>query len=229
MARQIVIALIQFYRIFLSPLKNILTFGHGVCRFHPTCSQYAVEAIRTHGVFLGLKLAIKRLLRCHPWGGFGEDQVPSRLMNSDEKWMKLAIKLAKKGVGQTAPNPIVGAVVVSENKLLGSGYHEKAGSPHAEPNAISDAISNGFSTDGATIYVTLEPCSTTGRTPPCTDAIIRAGLKRVVIGNLDPNPLHNGIAIEILKKSGIEVEIASQQLQKTCFDLNPEFNSSFQK
>lgn len=225
--RWLPIFLIRVYRVCLSPIKNFFTFGYGVCRFHPSCSQYALESFQKYGVILGFKLTLKRLSKCHPAGGFGLDPVPTFKMIEDQKWMNLAIKLARKGIGKTDPNPIVGAVIVFENTLLGSGYHQKAGAPHAEPNAIKDALERGFSTEGATIYVTLEPCSTTGKTPPCTEAIIQAGIKRVVIGTHDPNPLHKGKAKSILQRSGIEVEFSTEPIQTTCFRLNPQFNKSF--
>lgn len=118
----------------------------------------------------------------------------------DEVWMREAIAMAEKGVGLTRPNPPVGAVVVKGGKLVGRGFHAKAGGPHAEVVALRDA---GAKAKGATLYVTLEPCCTHGRTPPCTDAIIAAGIDRVVYGCVDPNPAHAGRADAILKKAGI--------------------------
>ena len=110
----------------------------------------------------------------------------------DARWMKLAIELAGKGLGLTSPNPCVGAVIVHKDQIIGSGFHEKAGLPHAERNAIADGIAKGnvglF--PDSTLYVTLEPCSTTGKTPPCTEAIMKHGFKRVVYGSEDPNPGH---------------------------------------
>lgn len=129
-------------------------------------------------------------------------------MNVHEKYMCLAVKLAKKAEGMTSPNPIVGAVIVRNNKIIGKGYHKKAGLPHAEINAIKQA---GNRTKGATLYVSLEPCDHFGRTPPCTEAIINSGIKRVVIGMKDPNPLNNGRGIRRLKKHGIDVVISSLQ------------------
>lgn len=121
----------------------------------------------------------------------------------DSKWMKKAVNLARKGQGRTAPNPPVGAVIVRNGKLIGSGWHRKAGTDHAEIIAIKKA---GVYAKGATLYVTLEPCSTTGRTGPCTAAVISAGIKRVVIGSIDPNPKHKGRGLSILKKAGIAVD-----------------------
>lgn len=222
----LLIALIVVYQKVLSPLKNVVTLGHGVCRYHPTCSQYAIGAIRSHGPFRGLVLAIKRIGRCHPWGGFGNDPVPPA-MKEDEKWMQLAIDQALKGKGMTAPNPIVGAVVVRDGQLLGAGFHEKAGLPHAEPNAIMAVNDANESCEEATLYVTLEPCSTTGRTPPCTEAIINAGISRVIIGTHDPNPDHSHKAGSILEKHGVSVVYGI--LEDHCRDLNPDFNARFSR
>ena len=122
--------------------------------------------------------------------------------------MHLAITEAKKSIGLTSPNPPVGAVLVKEGKLLGKGWHTRAGQPHAEREAIADALKTYPATflSGATIYVTLEPCCSHGRTPPCTDAIIQAGITRVVYGARDPNPKHAGRADDLLMRSGIQVE-----------------------
>ncbi len=129
-------------------------------------------------------------------------------MTDDEKWMRLALKLARKGIGKTSPNPNVGAVVVKNGRLIGKGYHKKFGGPHAEVFALKEA---GEAAHGATIYVTLEPCFHFGKTPPCVDLIIARGLKRVVIATPDPNPLVNGKSIQKLKKSGIEVTVGIEQ------------------
>jgi diaminohydroxyphosphoribosylaminopyrimidine deaminase / 5-amino-6-(5-phosphoribosylamino)uracil reductase len=137
----------------------------------------------------------------------------------DKNYMTIAISLAKRGWGKTSPNPMVGAVIVKNNKIIGKGYHKCAGKAHAEINAISDAgIAN---CEGSTIYVTLEPCSTTGKTPPCTDAIISAKFAKVVIGCLDANPLHAGNAVDILKKTGIEVVVGIEE--DVCKKLNAPF------
>lgn len=128
--------------------------------------------------------------------------IRSNGMNPDEKYMSLAIELAKKAEGRTSPNPIVGSVIVKNNKIIGRGYHKKAGLPHAEVNALRQA---GAAAKGATLYITLEPCNHYGRTPPCTDAIIKSALKRVVIAMWDPNPINNGSGIRKLKRRGIKV------------------------
>ena len=115
---------------------------------------------------------------------------------SDSLWMLLAIDEARKGVGFTSPNPVVGAVIVKGEELLGKGWHTRAGKPHAEREAIAEVLKNHEEAvlKGATIYVTLEPCSTQGRTPPCTQGILDVGIGRVVYGAEDPNPAHAGLA-----------------------------------
>lgn len=136
--------------------------------------------------------------------------------------MNEALALAKLGWGRTNPNPMVGAVVVSpEGRIIGRGYHVRAGEAHAEVNAIQDALRHAGSCQECTIYVTLEPCSTTGRTPPCTKAIIENGFKRVVIGALDPNPRHAGKGVEILEGAGIEC--VTGVCQEECVELNRPF------
>ena len=111
------------------------------------------------------------------------------LTPEDEKFMQLAIKEAYKGKGKTLPNPAVGAVIVKDGKVVSTGYHERAGLPHAESIAIEKA---GEKAKGATLYVTLEPCNHYGKTPPCSEKIIKAGIKRVVVGIRDPNPIASG-------------------------------------
>lgn len=137
---------------------------------------------------------------------------------SYRKFMSLAISLAKRGWGSTSPNPMVGAVLVRNGKIIGKGYHRRAGEAHAEINALRSA---GRKTRNSTLYVTLEPCSTFGRTPPCTDAIISAGIKKVVIGCLDPNPRHSGKGVRILKDARIEV--VENVLEDECLELNESF------
>jgi len=121
------------------------------------------------------------------------------------RFMERAIDLSRYGKYDARPNPLVGAVIVKSGKIIGEGYHEKFGGPHAEINAITSAKE---SVEGATMYVTLEPCSHYGKTPPCADRIICEGFSKVVIGMADPNPLVNGKGIEKLKNAGIEVEVA---------------------
>jgi diaminohydroxyphosphoribosylaminopyrimidine deaminase/5-amino-6-(5-phosphoribosylamino)uracil reductase len=120
--------------------------------------------------------------------------------------MRLALRLARRGYGATSPNPMVGAVLVKGGQIIGRGWHRRAGLPHAEIEALHDAQKRGHSPRGATLYVTLEPCCTHGRTPPCTAAIIAAGIRRIVIGTTDPNPQHAGKGFKILRRAGIEVE-----------------------
>lgn len=117
-------------------------------------------------------------------------------------YMRRALSLAEKARGFTEPNPLVGAVIVKDGKIVGEGYHKKAGTPHAEVNALSDALQHAM---GATMYVTLEPCSHYGKTPPCAKALVRAGIKEVFIALEDPNPLVNGKGIRILEEAGIHV------------------------
>lgn len=128
-------------------------------------------------------------------------------MISDDHWMQLAIAEAKNGIGLTAPNPAVGAVIVKDDILLGKGWHRRAGEPHAEREAIADVLAShpGEVMNGATIYVTLEPCSTQGRTPPCTQGILDHGIRRVVYGAKDPNPQHVGRARTLLEDAGVSV------------------------
>lgn len=135
-----------------------------------------------------------------------------------EKYMHLAIQLAKKGYGYVNPNPVVGAVIVKDCKIIGQGFHEKYGAPHAEPNAIASCTE---SPEGATLYVTLEPCSHHGKTPPCTEAILKSGIRRVVIGSTDPNPLVADQGIVRLKQHGINV--TQGILKHACDELNQVF------
>jgi len=121
---------------------------------------------------------------------------------NDEFWMRQAFELARRAEGLTRPNPPVGAVVVARGRMVGAGYHRRAGGPHAEVYALRAA---GALARGATLYVTLEPCSTWGRTPPCTAAVIRAGVRRVVFAVADPNPRHAGRGRAILRRAGIAV------------------------
>ena len=132
--------------------------------------------------------------------------------------MNLALDLARKSEGQTNPNPLVGAVIVKSGKVVAKGYHEKAGLPHAEAIALNKA---GTKARGADLYVNLEPCCHHGRTPPCTEAIISAGIKRVILGIRDPNRLVNGRGIRFLRKQGVEVVIGV--LRRDCHKINEHF------
>lgn len=124
---------------------------------------------------------------------------------TDEAAMQLALAEARRGIGLTSPNPSVGAVIVRDGEVLGKGFTQPPGGPHAEIEALRKSISAGHNVVGATIFVTLEPCSTFGRTPPCVEALISAGLGRVVWGSEDPNPLHQGRARDLLETAGIPV------------------------
>ncbi len=135
-------------------------------------------------------------------------------------YMELAIKQALKAKGKTSPNPLVGALVVKDGRIIGKGYHEKAGLPHAEIIALEEA---GKNAKGGTVYVTLEPCTHFGRTPPCVDRIVQAGIKHVVIGMIDPNPVNNGKGVDILRTQGVTVEVGY------CEDKLRSMNEAFIK
>lgn len=139
----------------------------------------------------------------------------------DVKFMRLALREAAKGIGRTSPNPAVGAVIVKGGRVIAKGWHRCAGGAHAEVEALR-SLKVPRRARGATIYVTLEPCCTHGRTPPCTDAIAVAGIRRVVVGATDPNPRHAGRAFSILKKAGIAVTTGI--LAEECAALNAGFN-----
>jgi diaminohydroxyphosphoribosylaminopyrimidine deaminase/5-amino-6-(5-phosphoribosylamino)uracil reductase len=124
---------------------------------------------------------------------------------SDFTFLLQALRLAARGRGKTSPNPMVGAVLVKRGAVIGSGWHRRAGLPHAEIEALRDCERRGHSARGATLYVTLEPCCTHGRTPPCTEAILAAGIRRVVVAAKDPNPSHAGRGFKLLRRAGIEV------------------------
>ena len=141
---------------------------------------------------------------------------------SETHFMGLALSLARRAYGQTSPNPMVGAVLVKNGKIIGQGWHRRAGKPHAEIEALRDAQNKANDPKDATLYVTLEPCSTRGRTPPCTDAIVVAGIRRVVAAAPDPNPLHAGRAFGILRCAGIGV--THSVLAKEAMRLNEAFN-----
>lgn len=141
-------------------------------------------------------------------------------LDLDEKFMRLALAQARKGIGHVSPNPAVGAVLVQAGRVIATGYHRASGLPHAEVECLGAARERSLGK--ATLYVTLEPCSTTGRTPPCTTAIARSGLKRVVIGAIDKNPAHRGRAVQELREAGIEV--STGVLAEDCDRLNKAFN-----
>jgi diaminohydroxyphosphoribosylaminopyrimidine deaminase/5-amino-6-(5-phosphoribosylamino)uracil reductase len=170
--------------------------------------------------------------------------VKSNRHHSDHQgFLRTALHLARRGYGQTSPNPMVGAVLVKGGRIIGRGWHRRAGLPHAEIEALLDARRRGNKVRGATLYVTLEPCCTHGRTPPCTEAILAAGIKRVVAGTADPNPKHAGRGFDILQRAGINVECwhgaspdlwpagrqpvvpsSAQKVAQECERLNEVFN-----
>ena len=139
-------------------------------------------------------------------------------MQRNNIFMKEALNLARKADGRTSPNPMVGAVVVKNGRVLGRGYHRKAGGPHAEITALKEAKKKAAGSD---LYVNLEPCDHFGKTPPCTDAIISSGVKNVIVGMRDPNPLNNGRGIRRLKKHGVKV--TENILKKESEELNRAF------
>ena len=136
--------------------------------------------------------------------------------------MRRALQLARRGFGGTSPNPMVGAVIVRNGAILAEGFHKRAGEAHAEVNAITSARRAGTDIRGATLYVTLEPCSTFGRTPPCTSAIIESGISEVFVGAMDPNAKHAGRGFELLRKAGLRVRHGL--LAEECTRLNEAFN-----
>lgn len=135
------------------------------------------------------------------------------IKRTDEYYMGLALKLALKAKGKTSPNPLVGSLVVKAGRIVGRGFHAKAGLAHAEVIALDKA---GNKARGATLYVTLEPCAHTGKTPPCVNRIIESGIKEVVVGMIDPNPLNNGRGLMLLKQNNIKVKVGflEDQLRK---------------
>ncbi len=141
---------------------------------------------------------------------------------SDTKYMSLAVSLAKRAEGVTTPNPLVGAVLVREGRVIGKGYHKRSGLPHAEIEAIFDAEKRGNVVNGSTLYVTLEPCCHTDkRTPPCVNSIIDKGISNVIVGTLDPNPKVSGRGIELLKKRGLKVRVGVAE--EACKIINEAF------
>jgi diaminohydroxyphosphoribosylaminopyrimidine deaminase/5-amino-6-(5-phosphoribosylamino)uracil reductase len=139
-------------------------------------------------------------------------------MANDEQYMRLALKLARKGLGKTSPNPMVGAVIVKDGRIIGEGYHHAFGLDHAEVDALKKAKE---SVAGTTLYVTLEPCRHYGKTPPCTDAIIKSKIGRLVIGMLDPDPRMKGESIKLLNQKGIKTTVGV--LEADCLALNEKY------
>lgn len=140
----------------------------------------------------------------------------------DRRCMRRALTLARRALGDTSPNPLVGAVITRGSRILAEGWHHRAGQPHAEIEALRQLAARGLSARGATLYVTLEPCCTHGRTPPCTDAILAAGFRRVVVAATDPNPRHAGRAFPLLRDAGITVDAGL--LAEASATLNADFN-----
>jgi diaminohydroxyphosphoribosylaminopyrimidine deaminase / 5-amino-6-(5-phosphoribosylamino)uracil reductase len=136
-----------------------------------------------------------------------------------ESMMRWAIALALEGAGRTSPNPVVGAVVVKGGRIVGEGFHQRAGTPHAEVHALRAA---GKRARGADLYVTLEPCCHEGRTPPCVEAIVAAGVRRVIVGTRDPNPIVHGRGIRLLRRAGIRV--VEGVLEESCRAINEAYN-----
>jgi diaminohydroxyphosphoribosylaminopyrimidine deaminase/5-amino-6-(5-phosphoribosylamino)uracil reductase len=151
----------------------------------------------------------------------GPFPVPGELLEADEKAMALAIQLAMTGVGLSSPNPPVGCVLMKEGRILGQGVHTQAGGPHGEIVALQDAADRGEAVQGATAYVTLEPCCHHGRTGPCTEALLQAGIARVVVGVRDPNPRVDGGGLAILQAHGIEIR--EGVLREACTRLHAPF------
>src|SRR5687767_5800262 len=140
--------------------------------------------------------------------------------DTDRAHMARAIELAQRGLGRVSPNPVVGAVIVRDGEVVGEGWHGEYGGPHAEVNAIADAAGD---VRGATMYVTLEPCCHEGKTPPCTDAIIDAGIARVVVGSDDPTEKASGRGLGILRDEGVEIDVADGELAARARLLSQAF------
>jgi diaminohydroxyphosphoribosylaminopyrimidine deaminase/5-amino-6-(5-phosphoribosylamino)uracil reductase len=139
-------------------------------------------------------------------------------MDIDERFMKKVIRLARRGLGSTSPNPVVGALIVKDDQIISSGYHKRAGAPHAEIVALSKA---GERTRGSSLYVNMEPCNHYGRTPPCTGAILESGVRKIVVGMPDPNPHVTGGGCEFLRSKGVEVKCGV--LEEECTRLNEAY------
>ncbi len=153
-------------------------------------------------------------------GGYSQsnDNIGDRVSEFDRSMMQKCLELARQALGKTAPNPLVGAVVVKDGEIIGTGFHPGAGQPHAEVFALREA---GEQAKGATVYVSLEPCNHYGRTPPCSEALVKAGVEKVVVGMVDPNPRVAGGGIERLRSAGIEVVVGVEE--EACRQLNEAF------
>jgi diaminohydroxyphosphoribosylaminopyrimidine deaminase/5-amino-6-(5-phosphoribosylamino)uracil reductase len=145
------------------------------------------------------------------------------LTAADHEYLARSIELAEFGIGRVHPNPMVGALIVRDEKVLGEGWHEECGGPHAEVNAIADATAAGADVAGATLYVSMEPCCHHGKTPPCTDAVIAAGLSRVVVASDDPSEKASGRGLGILRDEGIEVDVADGEIAARARLVNQAF------
>lgn len=152
------------------------------------------------------------------------------LQDVDSIYMRRAAELARLGLCNTSPNPHVGAVIVCDGRIIGEGFHRRIGEGHAEVNAITSVKTADIPLlSRSTIYVTLEPCSHYGKTPPCAKLIVDKGLRRVVIGSTDPSPKVNGKGIAMLRAAGIEVDVLSGKVADECRELNPQFNARYVK
>jgi diaminohydroxyphosphoribosylaminopyrimidine deaminase/5-amino-6-(5-phosphoribosylamino)uracil reductase len=152
-------------------------------------------------------------------GGYlNNDNIDDRVSEFDRAMMQKCLELARQALGKTAPNPLVGSVIVKDGEIIGTGFHPGAGQPHAEVFALREA---GEQAKGATIYVSLEPCNHYGRTPPCSEALVKAGVAKVVVGMVDPNPRVAGAGIERLRSAGIEVVVGVEE--EACRQLNEAF------
>lgn len=147
-------------------------------------------------------------------------------MTTDELYMRRVLELAEQGRAKVSPNPMVGCIIVKDGQIIGEGWHHEYGKPHAERNAVDNVVDPGL-ISGSTVYINLEPCSHFGKTPPCSDLLIRHQVKRVVISNIDPNPLVDGGGIKKLRQAGIEVTIGT--LQQEGEALNHTFFKAMRK
>ncbi|GLJ49769.1 hypothetical protein SUGI_1056890 [Cryptomeria japonica] len=155
---------------------------------------------------------------CARSGGFTVAPLPQGATKEDAQYVRMCVSIARKALGYTSPNPMVGCVIVKDGQIVGQGFHPKAGEPHAEVFALREA---GTMAEGATAYVSLEPCNHYGRTPPCTQALIRSKVKRVVVGMVDPNPIVSSQGVATLRNSGIDVIVGVEE--HICQSLNEEY------